>query len=113
MTGDRRSEPRTVIDSPVEMDGQVGFTRDVSANGIYFVAEEPPQVGPLFSFTLVFDSGGPGVTRVPCLARLVRIDLDELGRAIGVAARIESFGVEAGPEKKTASGNASVAGVEH
>lgn len=113
MTGERRSEPRTVIDIPVEIDGQVGFTRDVSANGIYFIAEEPPRVGPLFSFTLVFDRGGLRVTRVPCLGRLVRVDLDELGRAIGVAARIESFGAEVGDAGNTASGNAFVASVEH
>ena|SRR5687767_2564783 len=113
MTGDRRSEPRTVIDIPVELDGHVGFTRDVSANGIYFIAEEPPRVGPLFRFTLVFDRGGPRVTRVHCLGRMIRIDLDELGRAIGIAARIESFGAEVGEVMSTVSGDALVASVEH
>ena len=113
MTDDRRSEPRTVIDIPVELDGQVGFTRDVSANGIYFIAEQPPRVGPLFSFTLVFDRGGPMVTRVPCLGRIIRIDLDELGRANGIAARIESFGAETGEMMTSASRNTLVASVEH
>jgi hypothetical protein len=113
MTNDRRSEPRTVIDIPVELDGQVGFTRDVSANGIYFIAEQPPRGGPLFSFTLLFDRGGPMVTRVPCLGRIIRIDLDELGRAIGIAATIESFGAETGDVMAATSGDTLVASVEH
>jgi PilZ domain len=102
---DRRTARRYGMNLPVKLDGREvvpapdpgGQTRDISTNGLYFIAESAPQPGTMVSLTLSLPSsltGGEGVL-VEVLARILRVEPAEAradGR-VGVAAMIVQYDI--------------------
>ena len=64
-------------------------TRNVSANGIYFVTDLALEAGATVNFALDFQNFPGGPIQVNCTARIVRIE--EHGGKKGVGAAIHSF----------------------
>ena len=85
---DLRKAPRYPMDAPVEFAGGSGVTRDLSTTGVYFVCDNPMQVGARVSLTIVLDDNLADMpVRMDCVGTVVRIE--PLGPKIGVAMRIE------------------------
>lgn len=94
----RRKAPRLEIRLPVELEHGRGWTRDVSASGVYFETTMPFAPGAPISFSLVMTHASPAVLRLQCEGQVVRVDRDK-GR-IGVAAAIKSSQLVHGSEGK-------------
>jgi PilZ domain len=67
-------------------------TKDVSARGIYFYMDTPPQTGSRLEFTLTLP---PEITlteeiRVRCVGKVVRVENPNPGK-VGIAAAIEQY----------------------
>ena len=77
-------------------------TRDVSYQGLYFLAEEPFEVGSEIEFviTLPQQVAQTGDVDIRCRGQIVRVETVENGR-MGVAAKIERY--EFVPAHSTAS----------
>ena len=84
-----RQEERFDTTLPVRLEYGGAVTRNVSANGIYFITDVALEAGATVSFALDFESFPGGPLQVNCLARVVRIE-EQDGKK-GVAAAIQSF----------------------
>ena len=84
-TADQREAIRFDTALPLEMEGATGFTRDVSATGIYFETDALPEIGPVVSFTMRYRQGGK-LHELQCDARVVRVEAR--GDRIGIAAKL-------------------------
>lgn len=84
-----RQEERFPTSVPVRLERGGAVTRDVSANGIYFITDVVFQPGTTVTFALDFQNFPGGPIQVNCIARIVRIE--ERGEQKGVAAAIQSF----------------------
>lgn len=82
----RRREPRLAIGLPVELERGNGWTRDVSASGVYFETDRSLSVGAPIEFSLVLAHAEPTVLRLQCVGRIVRMER-QAGK-VGVAATI-------------------------
>jgi PilZ domain len=79
-------------------------TKDVSARGIYFYLDSPPQPGSRLQFTLTLP---PEITlteeiRVRCTGRVVRVETPVPGKT-GIAAAIEQYEFLRADQPSTAS----------
>jgi len=81
---DRRRAPRMAVGLPVELEHGKGWTRDVSASGVYFETDAPPAVGTQVRFALLLPYGT--AVRVECAGEVVRVERHE--DRVGVAATI-------------------------
>jgi len=61
---------------------QFSITRNISAGGLLFIAEEPLMAGSFLEMKMELPDGGPPVE---CLAKVVRVDEIEGGRAYDIA----------------------------
>jgi hypothetical protein len=84
-TADQREATRFDTALPLEMEGVPGFTRDVSATGIYFETDALQEIGPVVSFTMRYRLGGK-LHELQCDARVVRVEAH--GDRIGIAAKL-------------------------
>ena len=84
-----RQEERFDTTLPVRLERGGAVTRNVSANGIYFITDVVLEAGATVSFALDFQHFPGGPLQVNCLARVVRIE-EQDGKK-GVAAAIQSF----------------------
>ena len=84
-----RQEERFDTSVAVRLERGGAVTRNVSANGIYFVTDVAFQAGATVTFTLDFQNFPGGPIQVNCLARIVRVE--EQGGKRGVAAAIQNF----------------------
>lgn len=84
-----RQEERFDTTLAVRLERGDAITRNVSANGIYFVTDLPLETGATVTFALDFQNFPGGPIQVNCIARIVRIE--EQGGQKGVAATIQSF----------------------
>jgi len=73
-----------MVGLPVELEHGKGWTRDVSASGVYFETDAPPAVGTRIRFAMVLPYGT--AVRVECVGEIVRLEAHD-GR-VGVAATI-------------------------
>lgn len=83
-----RKEERFQTELPVRFEGGEGVTRDVSANGVYFVTDAALELGQVVKFTMEFANFPDGPIVVNCVARVVRL---EKGTRRGVGTAISSF----------------------
>ena len=75
---DLRKAPRYPMDAPVEFAGGSGVTRDLSTTGVYFVCDNPMQVGARVSLTIVLDDNLADMpVRMDCVGTVVRIEHDD------------------------------------
>jgi hypothetical protein len=88
--GERRDE-RFSSDLRIKLDHGEGILRNVSASGIYFLADRDLEleVGGSLSFTLEFEAHQAGPVSARCTARVVRVDPQ--GHRKGVAVSFESI----------------------
>jgi c-di-GMP-binding flagellar brake protein YcgR len=85
---EKRSATRHPLSVPVVFDSGRGRTRDMSGSGIYFVTEDPIELGPL-RFSVALDTMDDDHELIECVGQVVRID--EMRDHRGVAARIHSM----------------------
>jgi len=88
---ERRQAPRFSITLTLTIGDTAGWTRDVSATGVYFTtSQELVAVGAPITFTLELDHADPqGMRQVVCSGTILRVEHRPDG--IGVAARIASY----------------------
>lgn len=84
-----RKEERFDTTLAVRLERGGAVARNISANGIYFVTEEPLETGATVAFAMDFQNFPGGPIEVNCIARIVRVE--EEGAKKGVAAAIHSF----------------------
>jgi len=84
-----RQEERFDTTLALKMERGEAVTRNVSANGIYFVTDLALETGATLTFALDFQNFPGGPVQVNCIARIVRIE--EHGGRKGVGAAIHSF----------------------
>jgi hypothetical protein len=84
---DRRTEERVHVSLPVNRDGKIDLTRDISTKGVYFEANETFTLGDRIDFEIEFSNRG-GMLKLNCHGEIVRLD-DRNGK-VGVAVRIVS-----------------------
>jgi hypothetical protein len=76
------------MDAPVELANGTGVTRDLSTTGVYFVCDQPVQVGARLSLTILLDDNLADMpVRMDCAGTVVRID--RVGPRIGVAMKFD------------------------
>jgi len=80
----RRKVPRLEIGLLVELEHGKGWTRDVSASGVFFETDEPLAPGVPIRFSMLLDQSSTGPLRLECVGRIVRVEQQD-GR-LGVAA---------------------------
>ncbi len=101
MPGDeRRKERRHNLRVPVKMrptEGVTPYTSEaesvnISNTGLYFELPNPPKIGTHIelAFAMPGEVTGGAKMKIRCLARVIRMDNKESGRA-GIAAHIERF----------------------
>jgi acyl-coenzyme A thioesterase PaaI-like protein len=74
----------------VKFNGGQGWTRDVSASGMFFTTDWPFRVGAPITFTLVLDHTNPGRQQeITCEGVVIRVESGE--QAHGVAVSINSY----------------------
>jgi hypothetical protein len=87
---DRRQAARFRIAIPVELEGGMGTTRDVSLSGVFFETEQSFAPGEQISLALVLERVSPGrPVRLQCDGRVVRVT--PVDRRIGVAVAFSSY----------------------
>ena len=86
---DRREAPRLDIRLGVKLEDGDGWTRDVSASGVYFETEAPLTVGAPIRFSMLLEHVYPTPMRLECEGQIVRIERRE-GK-LGVAAAMNSY----------------------
>jgi hypothetical protein len=85
-----RKEERFDTEIRVELNGGgTGIARNVSASGIFFVTDMALEAGQPVLFRLQFRDFPSGPIEVKCSARIVRVEEQGTGRAVG--ASIDSF----------------------
>jgi hypothetical protein len=87
---------------PVHIEGGgEGETRNLSAQGLFFVTDKPFETGHQLRFTIEFGSAA-GTFHLDCLAEITRVD--SLEGKIGVGARI----IESRLERRTGPAGAAL-----
>lgn len=71
---------------------KIGETRNVSSNGVYFVVDNPVELGALLEFiiTLPEEVNLSGSVRILCKGKVTRVETQEES-LVGVAATIERY----------------------
>lgn len=82
---DQRAAIRFDKSMPVEIDGALGETHNISAHGIYFETDLPQYPGQLVNFVVEFQLDGRR-HRLLCEGKVVRVE--HHGSRVGVAARL-------------------------
>ena len=87
---DRRQARRYRIVIPVELEHRKGFTRDISASGIFFETELTHPLGATLSFSLVLEHADPGSpVHLQCQGEVVRVE--QCGDKVGIAVHFTSY----------------------
>jgi hypothetical protein len=90
---ERRKAPRFSVALAVSLDDAKGCTRDVSATGVFFTAQNALAVGAPITFAFQLEHADPsGVLHVACDGTVLRIEPER--EAFGVAVRITAYGVD-------------------
>jgi PilZ domain-containing protein len=89
---DRRLTPRFRVVLPVTLENGTGWTRDISASGVYFkLFDRPlnsPQEGPRIKFDVVLEHVNPdGPLRIVCQGEILRVE--HAPAYVGMAVRID------------------------
>jgi hypothetical protein len=87
-----RADERFEGDLTIKLDQGEGVMRNVSASGVYFVADVDLKPGEAVQFTLEFSGLQIGVVSARCEARVVRVEPQ--GTLKGVGAAFESIQFE-------------------
>lgn len=93
---DRRMARRLPIELPVELGGDTGRTRDMSASGVYFETRQAFVPGAPITFALILEDAAiffgegaaPSPFRLECEGQIVRVDQRE--DTVGVAAALKT-----------------------
>jgi hypothetical protein len=94
---DRRQAARFRIAIPVELEGGMGTTRDVSLSGVFFETDQSFAPGEQISLALVLERASPGrPVRLECEGRIVRVT--RVDSRIGVAVAFSSY--KFGPQER-------------
>ena len=92
---DRRHEERVEVALPVTLEDRIGFTRNVSGSGVYFVCSSRPTnllPGALISFSMQLDdscSGALRVNKASAQGKILRVE--QGAQKVGVAAAITAY----------------------
>jgi len=86
---ERREAARLEVRLPMELERGNGWTRDVSASGVYFETDESFTPGAPIRFSLFLKHAFPSPFRLECTGQIVRVERRE-GR-VGVAAAITEY----------------------
>ena len=87
---ERRRARRYRVDLPVEFEGGMGVTRNVSQTGVLFVTDRAAKVGEVVDFNLVLGEHDAGWRcRIACIASVARVT--RLGRGWLIAADIQAY----------------------
>lgn len=106
--GDKRADDRFDAAMPVRVDTGHGWTRDVSASGIYFESETASDIGSIISLVLEVVISRDR-HRLVCEGKVVRIDKLPAGN-FGVAARLRTLFIsDADGEAGAAAGSVPAA----
>ena len=87
-TADERAEHRFLTVLAIDVDGSPGWTKDVSATGVYFEANAPRALGSTVKLLLEVTISGEKL-KLLCEGEVVRIDQKAHGK-VGLAARLRS-----------------------
>jgi hypothetical protein len=88
----RRGARRYPLDLRVHVGESEARTQDLSAKGLYLVAEEGMEVGSLVEMELALPDASPdGPLQLRLRARIIRVD--DLGERRGLAAEIEAWAI--------------------
>lgn len=88
---DKRMGERVGARLALEFDGGHGFTRDVSASGVYFETDASCGIGEQISFAVDFESPA-GKMVLKCVGQIVRVEHKD--GHIGVAVQIDESHLE-------------------
>jgi len=78
---------------PVKLEQGEGWTRDVSAGGVFFTTQGALSSGERNRFTLVLEHVDPnGALAIPCEGQVVRVESQHT--AMGVAVRFSFYDVD-------------------
>ena len=108
---ERRETPRFPVVLAVELEHAEGWTRDVSASGVFFTTQGRFSPSEPIRFAIALEYVDPtGVLQVTCEGQIVRVE--PRPRAIGVAAQICSyeFGRRETLDAMTGNGGPSISG---
>ena len=87
MSHPHRCEERVNMSVPVTLaGGGTGFTRDISASGIYFEVDDAPIGDSPLAFTVEFKNDTGAGMALRCRGEVLRVE--ERGGRVGIAARI-------------------------
>ena len=90
---ERREAARFPVTLSVTFAGGQGWTRDVSATGMFLTTDSALRVGAPIQFTLLLESAEPGAPReVTCEGVVVRVE--PRAGSHGVAIRIDSYDIK-------------------
>ncbi len=90
---DKRTANRFRLSLPLEAEGKIGTTRDVSASGVYFETDEPFTAGSELRLSMDLVHVLPeGPVHLVCKGRIVRVEPKD-GR-LGIAVTIDSHQFE-------------------
>ncbi len=94
MDDDKRSAARFRVSLPVDLQGRLGTTRDVSVTGVYFETDQDIAPGSELLISLEMRHQWPrSVVQLICKGRVVRVEKHD-GK-LGVAATIDAHGFRA------------------
>jgi PilZ domain len=94
MSVEHRTEPREPLALPVNLAaGGQGFTRDISASGLFFETDSEQQVGGVVDFEIELQTS-TGPVRLVAQGKVVRIENN--GHRVGVAVQLMSSCLEPG-----------------
>lgn len=91
---DHRNASRELLELPVGIaDGSSGTTRDISAQGVFFVCDKEQRVGDLIDMHIDLETP-TGTVRLVAKGEIVRIEPQ--GQKTGIAVRLTSSRLEHG-----------------
>lgn len=86
---DRREAARLQMRLPVKFEDGDGWTRDVSASGVYFETDASLTPGAPIKFSLLLEHVYPTPLHLACKGEIVRVERRE--GTVGVAAAITAY----------------------
>lgn len=86
---ERREATRLPIGLPVELERGKGWTRDVSASGVFFETDAAPSPGAPIKFSMLLEYAYPTPLRLDCEGQIIRVE--RRGGKVGVAAAITAY----------------------
>ena len=90
-SGNQRSHTRTEVQLPISINEEQGFTRDVSASGMFIVQGHQQKIGSHIEFWVDLDTPG-GTLKLCCEGEVSRIE--EVDGQIGIGIKIlKQFGM--------------------